>query len=68
LLLNIKLKSDSSMRQFLLYLDENRAIGEKFVIEELDDTHLFVDLQLVEKLKEKIDELMDKLAYRPPEK
>lgn len=56
------------MRQFLLYLDENRAIGEKFVIEDLDDTHLFIDSELVDKLKEKIDELMDKLAYRPPEK
>ena len=53
------------MKQFLLYLDDTRELGEKFVIEDLDDTHLFVDSAFVDKLKEKIDDLMEKHSYAP---
>jgi TFIIH basal transcription factor complex TTD-A subunit len=46
------------MKQFLLHLDEKLELGKKFVTEDLDDTHLFIDSELVESLKDKIDELM----------
>lgn len=57
------------MKQFLLYLDEIRALeNKKFVTEDLDETHLFIDSDLIDLLKEKIDELMDKYTYQPAEK
>ena len=51
------------MKQFLLYLDDNKELGDKFVLEDLDDTHLFIDSQYVERLKEKIDDLMEHHSY-----
>ena len=42
------------MKQFLLYLDDIRELGDKFVLEDLDDTHLFIDSVFVDRLKEKI--------------
>lgn len=51
------------MKQFLLYLDDIRELGDKFVLEDLDDTHLFIDSVYVDRLKEKIDDLMEKHSY-----
>ncbi|CAF0717816.1 unnamed protein product [Brachionus calyciflorus] len=56
---------DSTMKQFLLYLDDTGEVGGKFVLEDLDDTHLLIDSDCVERLKEKIDDLMDKHTYVP---
>lgn len=53
------------MKQFLLYLDDIGEVGGKFVLEDLDDTHLLIDSDFVERLKEKIDDLMDKHTYVP---
>jgi TFIIH basal transcription factor complex TTD-A subunit len=52
------------MKQFLLHLDETQALGKKFITEDLDDTHLFIDSELVELLREKIDDLMEKFSYK----
>jgi hypothetical protein len=56
------------MKQFLLYLDDINVLGGRFVTEDLDETHLFIDPDYVDRLKEKIDDLMDKLTYVPEEK
>lgn len=56
--------SDPTMKQFLLHLDEKLELGKKFVTEDLDDTHLFIDSELVDLLKEKIDDLMEKYSYK----
>lgn len=53
------------MKQFLLYLDDRNELGGRFVLHDLDETHLFVSPEYVDKLKEKIDDLMDKLTYAP---
>ena len=52
------------MKQFLLYLDDIGEIG-KFVLEDLDDTHILIDSDCVDRLKEKMDDLMDKHSYVP---
>ena len=51
------------MKQFLLHMDETRALGEKFVLEDMDDTHLFVSAKIVKTLEAKLWELMDKLSF-----
>ncbi len=53
------------MKQFLLFLDDKGELGGKFVLEDFDETHILIDSDFVDKLKERIDDLMDKLSYDP---
>ena len=55
--------SDAVLKQFLLHLDETLAFGRKFVLEDLDETHLFVSSDIVNTLKEKVWELMDNNSF-----
>lgn len=50
------------MKQFLLHLDEREALGRKFVLNDLDETHVFVSADIIKVLQEKIDELLDKIS------
>ena len=58
----VLVRCDPAMRQLLVHLDEQRSLGSKFVVKELDDTHIFVDREIVPILEQKIDQLMDSLA------
>lgn len=51
------------MKQFLLHLDEKVALGKKFVIEDLDETHIFVSAEIVPVLQEKVWEIMDNNSF-----
>lgn len=51
------------MKVFLLHLDDTQALGQKFVIQNLDDTHLFITTEILKILQEKVDDLMDKLSF-----
>lgn len=51
------------MKQFLLHLDEKVALGKKFVIEDLDETHIFVSAEIVPILQEKVWEIMDSNSF-----
>ena len=57
------LSSDLTVKQFLLHLDDTNALGRKFVIEDLDETHLFVSAEIVSTLQEKVWELMDENSF-----
>jgi len=50
------------MKQFLLQLDETFALGRKFIIQDLDESHLFISADIVDILQAKIDELMDQIS------
>jgi TFIIH basal transcription factor complex TTD-A subunit len=58
----VLVECDPAMKQFLLHLDETMAFGRKFILNDLDDTHVFIQSDIVQVLKEKIDELMDKMS------
>lgn len=66
MMVNVKkgvlIQCDPAMRQLLVHLDEQRSLGTKFVVKELDETHIFVDREIVAVLETKIDQLMDSLA------
>lgn len=64
----ILVECDPAMKQFLLHLDETEAFGRKFVIQDLDDSHLFISGDILETLQNKIDGIMDKLAFPLAEK
>ena len=55
--------SDAAMKQFLLHLDEKNLLGSKFIIQDLDETHLFISAEILEVLQSRIDELMDQISF-----
>lgn len=59
----VLVECDAQMKQFLLHLDETEALGTKFIIQDLDPTHIFVSHDIIETLKAKIDDLMDQINY-----
>ncbi len=61
--LGISRFSDPAMKQFLLHLDETMELGKKFVIKDLDETHIFIAAEILDILQERIDDLMDKISF-----
>ena len=59
----VLIECDPAMKQFLLYLDECNALGKKFIIQDIDDTYVFVIAELVNVLQERVGELMNQNAF-----
>ena len=59
----VLIECDQQMKQFLLHLDETQALGSKFILQDCDATHLFISSEIIEQLKEKIDDLMDQISF-----
>ena len=59
----ILIECDPQMKQFLLHLDETHSLGTKFVLQDLDSTHLFISSDIIETLRNKIDDLMDQINF-----
>ena len=51
------------MKQFLLHLDDTNSLGRKFVVQDLDETHLFIVSDILPTLHARIDDLMDKMHF-----
>lgn len=51
------------MKQFLLHLDDTQALGKKFIIQDLDENHLFISADIIETLQAKVDDLMDQISF-----
>lgn len=60
--------SDHAMKQFLLHLDETIALGRKFIIQDLDETHLFISADILDVLQARVDDLMDQISFPLAEK
>lgn len=60
------IKCDPAMHQFLIHLDETKALGSRFMIKKLDDTHIFVEREIIKLLESRIDALMDSLSPSDP--
>jgi hypothetical protein len=50
------------LKQFIKSLDEKGELNGRFIIEELDDTHLFVDKGYIKAIEQKIELMMDQLT------
>uniref|UniRef100_A0A8C4FG14 General transcription and DNA repair factor IIH subunit TFB5 n=1 Tax=Catagonus wagneri TaxID=51154 RepID=A0A8C4FG14_9CETA len=59
----VPIECDPAMRQFLLYMSESSALGKKFILQDIDDTHVFVISELVNVLQERVGELVDQNAF-----
>jgi len=59
----VLIECDPTVKQFLLHMDEKSILGRKFIVEDLDATHLFVSADVIKILESKLWELMDKLSF-----
>ena len=61
----ILITCDPAMKQLILFLQETNEFGHKFIIQDLDEEHLFIenDRRLLGKIQGKIDELMEKNSF-----
>ncbi|KAL3209872.1 hypothetical protein MRX96_037679 [Rhipicephalus microplus] len=64
----ILVECDPAMKQFLLHLDDTNALGKKFIIQDLDETHVFITAEILETLQSKIDDIMDQISFPLSEK
>ncbi|XP_064383808.1 general transcription factor IIH subunit 5-like [Halichondria panicea] len=55
--------SDSAIKQYILHLDQKESLGRRFILQDLDELHVFVALDVAKQLQQKIDELMEKNSY-----
>ncbi|KAL5251004.1 hypothetical protein ACHWQZ_G016663 [Mnemiopsis leidyi] len=62
----VLLTCDAAVKQFLVHIDETGAVGQRFIISDLDDTHLFIIADVLDYLQEKLDELMDSHSFTEP--
>lgn len=53
---------DPAMLQLIRHMDKTRDLGYKFIVKQLDETHIIVDRESTTSLKNKVDEFMDKLS------
>jgi Transcription factor TFIIH complex subunit Tfb5. len=51
------------MKQFLLHLDETNTLGRRFIIQDLDETHLFISSDVIELLMTRVDDLLDQISF-----
>lgn len=59
----VLIECDPQMKQFLLHLDETNALGGKFILQDLDSTHIFIDSTSLTRLTNEIDDLMEKINF-----
>ncbi|XP_061756503.1 general transcription factor IIH subunit 5 [Nerophis ophidion] len=59
----VLVECDPAMKQFLLFLDETMALGKKFILKDLDETHVFILSEVVQTLQERVGELMDQNSF-----
>lgn len=59
----ILVECDPQMKQFLVHLDETKALHVSFILADLDYTHLFIDASILDRLVNEIDDLMDKINF-----
>ncbi|XP_073992300.1 transcription factor B5 [Rhodnius prolixus] len=64
----VLVKCDPAMKQLLIHLDETLAIGKKFIIQDLDEDHLFISAEVIDTLTSRIDDIMDKISVSAADK
>lgn len=66
--LTLPLCSDVPTKVFITSLNDQRERSEKFILEDLDSKHLFVQPTIVEELEEQLKIFQDQNTYQPPRK
>jgi len=59
---------DIPLKQFILKLNDDKTSDKKFVLEDLDETHLLIDGRIRGELAQKIEEFMDENVWSSSER
>lgn len=59
----VLVECDPAMKEFLIHLDDTKELGRKFIIQDLDETHLFIASDIIDTLLNRVDDLMDRLSF-----
>ena len=51
------------MKQFIIHLNEQKIADKKFIIEDLDATHLLIKGEVKDEITRKVEEWMDEVSY-----
>ncbi|GBG91092.1 hypothetical protein CBR_g51826 [Chara braunii] len=60
------IECDIPMKQYILRMNSEMPNSQKFVLRDLDDTHLFVQANMVTLIKRKVEEFMESNTYEKP--
>lgn len=60
--------SDVPTKVFITSLNDQRERSEKFILEDLDSKHVFVQPTIIEELESRLKEFQNQNAYQPPRK
>lgn len=63
----VLLTCDATVKVFVLQLNEKRDPDKKFVLADLDETHLFVHKSAAEDIRKEVDHFLDKNTYQKPD-
>ena len=58
--------SDVPTKEFILSINNEKEKSDRFVLEDLDDKHLFVQPTVIESLELRLKEFQDENTYQPP--
>ena len=59
---------DIPTKQYIQYLNELKAVDKKFIIQDLDPTHLLVKHKAKAEIEEKIEDFFNSNVFSPVEK
>jgi TFIIH basal transcription factor complex TTD-A subunit len=59
---------DVPTKQFIQYLNELKPVDKKFIIQDLDSTHLLVKHKAKDEIERKIEEFFDSNVFSPVER
>lgn len=62
---NVSSHSDPATKQILLTL--NGEMQPPFIVEDLDETHLFIDTDYIDEVMERLDEILEENTYKGAE-
>ena len=52
------------MKQFILHLNDKKSADKKFILEDLDATHLLIKGDVRDEITRKVDEWMDEVRIK----
>lgn len=56
------LTCDPPMKQFIIHLNDKKSADKKFILEDLDATHLLIKGDVRDEITRKVDEWMDEVS------
>lgn len=60
--------SDVPTKVFISSLNDQRERSEKFILEDLDNKHLFVQPTIIDELEKQLQKFQEQNTYAPPRK